>query len=641
MTGNETLTVKEVAELLGAAKRTIQRQVERGEYPNAYYEDSSKGGQGGKIIKIPLKDLPGEAQAAYLRQTGFIQNQVPNDGEFAKASEAKRSVALERLSILQAWDKHLWLNRERADKAKLSKEFAAGIRLASGKEVSVKTLYRWQKDYRENGLCGLLPDWGRRSGQHTIDQAAYEYFCALYLNEKKRSVRYCYDLLKSKALEMGWLIPGSVKTMQRIASEIPEAVRIAACDGKKAAYDNCLPYTERDIESVKGNQVWVGDHFIGDFFIPGPKKKQNGETSWTRPWFTLWMDFRSRKMVGWHVDYTPSTGTIIAAFANAALNPNIGLPEAILTDNGRDYCSKEFNGRGFRKAADEEEERRVKPLIEHLGVQAFFATPENARAKPIEREFRTFAEQFCKEFATYCGSRPQARPENLQQTLKGLPAYNLTLSDLRRLFSDWVQYVKNKQESEGKGRKGECPDETFARTRLPLRLAPMEAMRLLFQRHSQAIKVNRCMVKFRGQNYFHAELALYKDKYVYIRYREEDLSVVSVYTLKDEFIVDAQATTALPAFGATPEQFAAEGSKKKAARDKIYKHPAMQAAKKTKVDSLEAEINRRKRMASPEPPPDNVVIPVAVGQNLMDSARQQSGRKARRKIDIMGVLSQN
>lgn len=637
---NEALTVKEVAELLGTPERTIRYRTGCGMYPNATREQSNKGGS--ELIKIPLSDLPDDAQATYLRQKGLIQNQVPDDGgEFTKAPETKRNVALERLGILQAWDKYLWDNRERTEKTKLSEEFAAATSLPNGKRVSVKTLYRWQKDYRENGLCGLLPDWGRRDDRHSIDDAAYEYFCALYLTEKKRSVRYCYDLLKSKALEMGWLIPGSVKTLQRIANEIPEAVRVAACDGKKAAYDNCLPYTERDIESVKGNQVWVGDHFIGDFFIAGPKKKKDGSTIWTRPWFTMWMDFRSRKMVGWHIDFTPSTGTIISAFANAALNPNIGLPQEILTDNGRDYCSKEFAGRGHRKIADEQEERRVKPLIEHLGVGAHFAIPENARAKPIEREFRTFAEHFCKEFASYCGSRPEARPEDLESTLKGLPTYNLTMDDLKRLFSDWVQYVKNKQVSEGKGRKGECPDETFARTRLPLRLAPMEAMRLLFQRHTQAVKVNRCMVKFRGQNYFHADLALHKDKHVYIRYREEDLSVVSVYSLKDERLLDAQITTAIPAFGATPEQFAVEGAKKKAAREKIYKHPSMQAAKKTKVDSLEAELARRKRLASPEMPADNVVIPVAVGQNILDSARQQSGRKSRRKIDIMSVLSKN
>ena len=128
--------------------------------------------------------------------------------------------------------------------------------------------------------------------------------------------------------------------------------------------------------------MFVGDHRKFDFFILGPRG------TWVRPWVTAWLDMRSGKLVSWLVTLNPNTDTITSTFADAALDQAIGLPREIYIDNGRDYCNERFAGHGFReklKTTLESEKQRVVPMLEHLGIIAHFAIPENARAKTIER----------------------------------------------------------------------------------------------------------------------------------------------------------------------------------------------------------------------------------------------------------------
>lgn len=173
---------------------------------------------------------------------------------------------------------------------------------------------------------------------------------------------------------------------------------------------------------------------------------------------------RSRKFVSWMVCENPSSSTIIASFAKAALDPAIGLPKEIYIDNGRDYCSKEFAGTGHRTRKSAADADKVKTMLESLQVDVHFALPANGRAKVIEREFRVVAEEICREFPTWCASKRRSSGKSAEATEKGSAAYD---GDAGRCGTDHgrlLQIYKNKRVTNGKGRAGEYPDQTLKST---------------------------------------------------------------------------------------------------------------------------------------------------------------------------------
>ena len=629
-TAEQWLNTETIANLSGMTPRWIEKRIKEGFYKTIRSVEGLRGGDGGKIVQIALSCLPETLQAVYRAQqaiaAGCTETEQAAPESYHKVSETERKVAMERLRVVKAWE----LEQEQwpgVDKQDLLPAFCKRY------GISRSTLYKWEADFRDNGLNGLLPAetrYGKR-GSYKMDPEAYDYLLALYLNDRKRTVAYCYMLLKEAARDKGWRIP-SLRSVQRIIKELPESVRMAAREHGKTVYDKCLPYTDRDTGKILSNQVWVGDHFRCDFFV-----KDHGK--WIRPWITAWLDMRSRRFMGWTVCKTPSTGTIIDSFARIALDPAIGLPLEIYIDNGRDYCSKEFAGRGHRKKALLDE-REVKTMLDSLDVKVHFAIPENGRAKVIEREFRTVAEEICKEFPTWCASKPGDRPEDLQQLLKkDLPCMNITLEEAADIIGDWFTHVKNETVSSGKGRKGETPNETFNKNRMPLRIAPADQMRVLLMRHSQPLKIRNAQVVFRGSAYYHQELVKRYGEKVYVRYNENDLSRVSIYDLDDRWICDAVKPEAIPGVGADKEALQAEQRRKAKARKILYSDPRLKTAKETKVYDI-AEIIAKKKEAGTtlQPERPDVILPVAVGQVEMPLVPVR-GKKKNKYDDVLKYLN--
>jgi putative transposase len=108
---------------------------------------------------------------------------------------------------------------------------------------------------------------------------------------------------------------------------------------------------------------------------------------------TAFNDGRSRRTVGCVVSVQPNSDTILAAFAQGA--SKYGLPEEVLIDNGKDYLCQTFAG-GRRKLRVQVDEARVGSMLSRLKVKPHFATPYNAKSKPIERAFRTVKEHFSR-----------------------------------------------------------------------------------------------------------------------------------------------------------------------------------------------------------------------------------------------------
>ena len=300
------ISTQQLALVMGLPERTIRWRVNEQHYSQTRYINGI--GRGGQVAQIGVSCLPAEIQAMIKAKGETLQSA---DEEYHKVSEAERAVAMERLAVLKDWQQTCreWVGVSKADVLPM---------FLKRHGISRATLYKWDKDYRDNGVTGLLPSENKmgKRGSYKMIPEAYDYLMALYLNNKKRSVAYCYRLLEAKAEVEGWTLP-DLRTVQRIIADLPEAVKMAARETSKTVYDKCLPYTQRDNSTVLANQVWVGDHFRCDFFVKG----KNGK--WVRPWLTAWLDMRSRKFVSWMVCENPhwinrrSIGSVLSLHQNS------------------------------------------------------------------------------------------------------------------------------------------------------------------------------------------------------------------------------------------------------------------------------------------------------------------------------------
>ena len=116
-----------------------------------------------------------------------------------------------------------------------------------------------------------------------------------------------------------------------------------------------------------------------------------------------------------------------------------GVPEAVKTDNGKDYLSK-----------------RVKTVLNALGIQQIVVPPFSGDKKPyIERFFRTWSHGISKLLPGY-GGHDVATREKLQSRAsfadrimkKGNVdiSIEMTSKDLQEVINDWIDHVYNHKE---------------------------------------------------------------------------------------------------------------------------------------------------------------------------------------------------
>jgi putative transposase len=613
------LTAEQVAVLEKSSIRTVQRNVASGKYAEVKYESStSGGGKDGKLILINLSSLPTSAQVAYLREIGHIQEAAALDDGWDQQPQWRRDIAVERLQILTACDHYVTTHPE-GKRTELIKEFLHSWTIVSpeNKNCSVQTLYRWRKAYQDGGRMALIPDWGNAGRKEIINPKAWTYFDRIYGTLNKRTSADCYRELKTVAVAQGWQVP-SLRTVQRKIKQYPDAYWLFRREGKREFEEKCLPYMHRDLEALHGGEVWVGDGHNLDFFIKGPHGTP------VRPVLSGWVDMRSAKWLGWCIDYTNNTDTVMAAFARAALNPDVGIPYQMYIDNGRENDNIRFAyGGGHRKKTKDTEkynEARIHSLVYQLGIETIFAIPANGRAKIIERQFGEVARNFSKRFETYCGSDNKDRKEGLNDILKN-PANLPDLQTVRALFDKWIELERNQQPSQGQGRKNETPDQTFAKTRLPVRLVPESVLRLCFLPHPRPLTVTRQGINLFDTWYYDEKLIEYLGKKVIVRYRNEDLTKVYIFTEKEEHICDAEMDGLVHPTQATKEDFEKHKAIRKKAKKRIEQR--QDDLDNQEVMTFNEYLDEKARQSIPTATAEktNVVAMVPVSKELLESAK--------------------
>jgi len=533
-----------VAAALRVRRRSVRRRAER-----EGWRTLERPSNGGTVQMLCLEDLPPEVRRELHTSNdaaGLVLDAL---------SEKQRSAMGGKQRAVEAWQAHL----AAAGKSKrdATADFVAEWNGANEPRVAWSTLHRWAQALEQGGADGLLHGG---AGSEMAEELR-RFFLSQYLHDSRPSIAFCYQLARHHASAIGLKIP-AVDSFKRLVRDIPKSVLVYYREGRKAFYDECSPYILRDYNDPEliSNRCWVSDHHQFDFWVQNP---------WTgkpvRPWLTAWMDFRSRKMVGWLVHTNPNTDTVLAAFRHGVTR--YGIPDELYLDNGKDYRNSTFAG-GRKAFKVELEEERVRTLVSHLGVIPHFAIPYNARAKHIERAFRTLSETLSKLFQGYCGRSPETRPERVTGLVRegDVPS----LHEVQGLFDSWVEEYYNARSHEGAGMGGASPNEVYDRLLVQRRTCDPAVLRVLMMRATRAVHVGRQGVKVLEHYYVNDEgLFAHQGKNAYVRYDPSDMSTVEVYDLEDRWICQARLLGTVPALGATADDLKEAARRHKRVRELV------------------------------------------------------------------------
>ncbi len=543
------LTVREAAQLMGCSERHIRSLIAEGEIL-AVEVDCAANGQ--KQYSIPVETLRGE-----LKDKVFAQRMkaaakrapkvaLPEPKPLDTYSADQREQIAFWIGICREWAavrdcaENKTLAREKfrtmvqyRDAAKLA---AYGIQ-----RLTDSILYRKFAAWKNNDYDGLTERrGGHNRGQSSIDDRLFDLFLWYWLDDRKPTVKSCYDTLKmalsafSEEFE-GVSLPSEMAFRRRIKSDLSVALVTLGREGEKAYADRCMPYADRLYDNIESNDYWIGDTHTLDFLV---RKADGGEGN-VRLYLCAWQDARSGMLVGWYISDTLSSDTVLMALRHGI--ERCGVPKNIYVDNGREYLCYDVGGKGHRARKSDKEKFTPPPVLERLGVEMTNALVRNAKAKPIERTFGTIKNQISRLMATYCGGNVLEKPESLKKYLRDgkVPLGG----EIRLVMDALIDSEYNNGAYGGKVTRdhGKPRAQIWKDNLHEIRRATEGDLALMLMHSRRAQKISRNGVHLTLHNeklwYYSAEIAAHMGKQVYVRYDPAAIESVRVYLAEtDEYL---------------------------------------------------------------------------------------------------------
>lgn len=604
------LSTKEVATLLNYDESTIRKKIKKGEFKYQYI--SSNTGQGGKCMQILLESLPEQAQKAYYNQNSEECQPVVNTDFDATSSQKEKGTT--KGKAVRAYNKFLKQALEGGmKKCEAMEVFVTQWNNENPKfHIAKSSLRRWMKDSKRGDPTKLIDKrGGHNRGESKIPEQYKKIFDGFYLRETKPPLLFCFKMTQLAANKNGDTIPGE-KAFRNHVKNIPPAVITRYREGEKAYKDKYENFMGQDYESLHPNEVWVSDHHIWDVFV----RISNGKGGWklVRLWGTYWIDKRTRKILSSYLRVeSPNSDTVLYAFKLAV--EQFGIPENVLLDNGKDYKAHDlFN--------QEDEDRMESTLASGLGINTIFAIPYNAKAKLIERFFRTAEGQLGKIFQSYAGSNAKQRPGNLKDL--DIMEYP-TIDKFIELHNWYVYEFYNNSPHTGEGMDGKSPNEMYAKLPFTKRIASEKVLHLCLMRVKGKRKVGREGIVFNNVQYDSkdgAERAKYIDQKVIAKYDPEKPEVLYIYDTNEKFLFVAYEKPKR-SLNITNEEYEEENRKKKAVKQAMLGSYA--SHKDTQNVAAVSNIIRGLAESIPKTEiPPSTMVEIVRNEKVEENARQIS-----------------
>lgn len=476
-----------------------------------------------------------------------------------EASEAQRQEAARKARLVVAF--RAW----RQTAVSIGRRGYPGFAAAHDGAPSYSSMMEWSARCPASQdlpgcMAALIDTRGRpREGAPTMSQEAWALYCELRLSERQWSAAKCSRTVRSEALERGWAWP-SDDTVARIERDrlTPSQLAMQRLGQDRWAKVHQSPI-DQDPEAWAAGECWEGDNARLDFFARVEAK--GGQWRAVRPLISAWIDRRSRRLMGYTIGERADATTIRRAMLTALKADDVGLPDHVWVDNGKDFDAASMTGRtkSQRRARNRVEvESRDSALYLMLGIECHFARPYNHNGKArIERLFATVHQDHDREYASWCGSDEGDRPDadTLRAALADVMALP-TLDQVRERFAQWAQWYNGRRDHriddlvlcDGGSTERLSPIEFYQR-RLPARrIAPKESLELLWPTMSRAVQVTKRGVAATiagkvwrwGAGHPALEPLVGTDARVYIAYDDDRLDEVVVYDTQFRFLCHAR-----------------------------------------------------------------------------------------------------
>ena len=495
-----------------------------------------------------------------------------DDAEFLGAlTDAQCGALLDRRRLVEDW---LATRDAAAQRGRPAGLALRAFMLSSTPASSARTLRRWTAAYASDGLGGLAETRGRPSNSDGAgcDPDAWDHFKLLYLDDRRRSLKLCWELTAHEACGQGWTWPTYHAVVRRVRAELPPFQANYFRLGERRWMAKYAPRIQRDYSRYRPMELLVGDHHEFDLVVLAGGKP-------VRPWLTAWMDMRSRYFVGWWIDLVPAADTILAALRAAIVEH--GAPLEMLVDNGKDYRAACLaGGRRYKPRLDQ---HNVVSICARLGIVPHFSRVYAPQSKPIESNFKTVCQRFSKLFDSYCGASPDTRPEHFYADLRAGAVDVPGIERFRELFGQWLSDVHHRTPHTGDSMDGRTPLDVFNDNPIAKRTAPRAVLDFLLMR-TERVKVSKNGVRYRGQHYGQGrpELLPLIGRDVLIKVDPTDAGYVFVCDLAGRKLTTARNERLR---GLSPDDVA-EGARRQTRARKLAKAalPAMRAARKTTAE---------------------------------------------------------
>ncbi len=424
-------------------------------------------------------------------------------------------------------------------------------------ERKERALRLWIDQYIKSNqdMFALLHKSKNISHKRKVTETESNVLLSILLHPNQITIGSAINMLKAQA-RMGYFeSPTSKPTLRRWCTEWMEnnlATWEQTRKGSKYVAEHIVKSIHRDARLLHVGQVWVADGHTLAFDILNP---HTGKAQ--RMTMIMVFDWASRYPVGASLAFTEDSQHIQTAFRNAFLNtshwylqtdaegntmqtrpPFAFVPEAVYLDNGKAFRSKLFH----ESWEGHDLELELGGVFPKLGIEAHFAESYNAKAKVIERFFRTFQEQFERFISSFRGANVANKPSTLMRNEKWAKALYKreapTIQDAMQMIGFYIRHIYG--ETEHGGLEGKTPWQVFSSALVPeermLRPDKLNFMMLATERKS----VRNDGIVFNKLLYWHIALMDNIGKPVIIRYDYAEARWILVYDMKDNFICQAE-----------------------------------------------------------------------------------------------------
>ena len=400
-----------------------------------------------------------------------------------------------------------------------------------------RSLRRWVQNYQDSDqdMYALVRKSDPNGKTRKVSYFEQNYLINLLLNPNKIKIGSAITILKGYARLGLCESPSDERTLRRFCEEWLRdnpAISGQARQGSKFVAEHIVKTIMRDSSLLKVGDVWVADGHTLAFDIINP---QTGRAQ--RMTMIMVFDWASRYPVGASLALTEDSQHIQAAFRNGFLNWG-ALPKFVYLDNGKAFKSKLFH----EKWENHNLETELGGIFPRLKIEAAFAESYNAKAKVIERFFKTFQDQFERFLSSFRGSCVADKPATLMRNEKWarslFESKPPTLNEAMQMIAFYIRYMYG--EAPHSGLDGKSPWEVFSQAPLPedRKVIPAELNFMMLAMEKK--KIRNEGIRFNKLQYWDIALVDYVGKDVVIRYDYADARWILVYDLQDRFICQAE-----------------------------------------------------------------------------------------------------